>query len=79
VLKAISYRAWLAAKKSQRGPVYEFYRQSLQRTGKELAARLNTQRKILVTLWGLWKAGQSFDPQRFLGTESQLTTKAKCG
>jgi len=79
VLKAISYRAWLVAKKSQQGPVHEFYRQSLQRTGKELAARLNTQRKILVTLWGLWKAGQSFDPQRFLGTESQLTTKAKCG
>lgn len=79
VLKAISYRAWLVAKRSRRGPVYEFYQQSLQRTGKELAARLNTQRKILVTLWGLWKAGQSFDPQRFLGTDRQLTTKTTCG
>jgi transposase len=79
VLKAISYRAWLVAQKSCRGPVYEFYRQSLQRTGKDLAARLNTQRKILGTLWALWKAGRSFDPQRFLGTEPQPTAKATCG
>jgi transposase len=79
VLKAISYRAWLAAIKPRRGAVYQFYVASLERTGDETHARLNTQRKILHTLWVLWASQQTFDPQQFLGPEAQLTAKAKCG
>lgn len=79
VLKAISYRAWLAAVKARRGAVYEFYHASLERTGKEVHARLNTQRKILQTLLALWKQQREFDPKTFLGTEAQPTTMAKCG
>jgi transposase len=79
VLKAIAYRAWLTALRRRSGPVFEFYERSLLRTGNSLAARLNTQRKILTTLWVLWKEGQRFDPHRFLGDESQLTSKVTCG
>ncbi|MCW5553913.1 MAG: transposase [Verrucomicrobiae bacterium] len=59
VLKAVSYRAWLAAMKCRRGAVYEFYCQSLERIGGTVHARLNTQRKILGTLLTLWKQGGS--------------------
>jgi transposase len=79
VLKAVSYRAWLAAVKRRRGAVYEFYQASLKRTGQEVHARLNTQRKILQTLWVLWKQQRSFDPKTFLGTEAQPTAMATCG
>lgn len=78
VLKALSYRAWLTAVRCRRGPVYEFYCQSRQRTGNDLHARLNTQRKILVTLWALWKQGREFDPERFLGPVPQPTAKDAC-
>jgi transposase len=79
VLKAVSYRAWLTATKRKTGAVYEFYLASLQRTGDEVHARLNTQRKILATLLALWKTQREFDPKTFLGNEAQLTAKAKCG
>jgi transposase len=79
LLKAISYRAWLTAVRQKSGPVYEFYTRSLARTGNQDHARLNTQRKILLTLWCLWRQGREFDPGRFLGTEPQPTTKASCG
>lgn len=79
VLKALSYRAWLVATKRRQGPVYQFYRQSLERTGSEVHARLNTQRKTLHTLLVMWKKGQAFDPKQFLGAIPQPTAKAKCG
>jgi transposase len=79
VLKAISYRAWLAAMRQRSGTVHKFYAASLQRTNDETHARLNTQRKILHTMLVLWQSGQEFDPKRFLGDEAQLTVKATCG
>jgi transposase len=79
VLKGISYRAWLTAMKRGSGAVYDFYKQSLTRTGSELHARLNTQRKVLSTLLVLWREDREFDPQRFLGTQPQSTAKTSCG
>ena len=79
VLKAISYRAWLAAMKRKRGPIHQFYTASLARTGDETHARLNTQRKVLKTLLALWLDGQTFDAGKFLGDEAQPTAKATCG
>jgi len=79
VLKAISYRAWLSALKHRAGPVYEFYEHSRTRTGSDLHARLNTQRKILHTLWVLWREGREFEPARFLGHEPQPTPPTTCG
>lgn len=67
-LKAISYRAWMAALRHGENEVARFYEQSLERTGKKTNARLNTQRKILATLLALWKNKSSYRPERFLGS-----------
>jgi hypothetical protein len=78
-LKAISYRARLVAVKQKRGAVHEFHTASLARTGDEVHARLNTQRKILHTLLVLWQSQREFDAERFPGTQAQPTAKATCG
>jgi len=64
-LKAISYRAYLQAAKRRSGPLWDFYQASLRHTGSTTHARLNTQRKILLTLWTLWLNGKDFDPNQF--------------
>jgi len=51
--------------KRRTGPVWDFYQLSLRHTGSTTHARLNTQRKILLTLWTLWLTGREFDPQEF--------------
>jgi transposase len=79
ILKAVSYRAWLTAMKRRAGPVYEFYKESQVRTGSDLHARLNTQRKVLGTMLVLWREGREFDPQRFLVTQPKPTAKTSCG
>ena len=66
-LKNLSYHAWRTACKSTTGPnaIKAFYQQSRLRTGSVRHARLNTQRKILETMWMMWLRRQPFDPQRF--------------
>ena len=64
-LKALSYRAWLSAIKGA-NEVRQFYQQSLQRTHSRVHARLNTQRKIIAVMYGIWKKGQAYRPQQFL-------------
>jgi transposase len=73
-LKNLSYHAWRTACKSTTGPnaIKAFYQQSRLRTGSVRHARLNTQRKILETMWMMWLRRQSFDPQRFAQTEIAL-------
>ena len=66
-LKAMSYHAWQTAVGGV-NEVNEFYQQSLARTQDRVAARLNTQRKILATLWGLWKRKESYRKELFLGS-----------
>jgi transposase len=67
-LKALSHRIWKEALKGdQSNEVRTSYQRSLQRTNNEVHARLNTQRKILATMWGLWKNETSYDPDIFLG------------
>ena len=68
-LKAISYRAYLQAAKRRTGPVWDFYQLSLRHTGSTTHARLNTQRKILLTLWTLWLTGREFDPDQFFRSQ----------
>jgi hypothetical protein len=48
--------------------VKTFFEASLERTHDKTHARLNTQRKVLASLWGLWKRKEAYDPQKFLGT-----------
>jgi transposase len=64
-LKAITYRAYLQAAKRRTGPVWDAYQLSLRHTGSSTHARLNTQRKILLTFWTLWRTGREFEPQTF--------------
>src|SRR5213594_5186964 len=73
-LKNLSYHAWRTACKSTTGPnvIKAFYQQSRQRTGSVRHARLNTQRKILETMWMMWLRGQAFDPKRFAQLQSAL-------
>jgi transposase len=69
MLKAMSYSTWLGAL-CRRDPneVKRFFEASLERTHERTHARLNTQRKVLASLWGLWKRKEAYDPQKFLGT-----------
>ena len=66
-LKNLSYHVWRTACKSTTGPnaVKSFYQRSRLRTGSVRHARLNTQRKILETMWMMWLRQQPFDPERF--------------
>ena len=61
-LKAITYRAFLQAAKRRTGPVWDCYQLSRRHTGSTTHARLNTQRKILLTLW---LTGREFEPETF--------------
>ena len=66
-LKAMSYWAWKGALWSKDDNVVkQFYQRSLERTHAKVHARLNTQRKIVATLWSMWKRKEAFDPNRFL-------------
>src|SRR5438045_2926787 len=84
-LKNLSYHAWRTACKSTTGPnvIKAFYQQSRQRTGSVRHARLNTQRKILETMWMIWLRRQPFDPNKFAQQQSapqeQGTVKALRG
>ena len=64
-LKALSHRAFMVAMKSD-NEVKRFYLTSLQRTHNRKHARLNTQRKILSVMLGIWKKGQAYRAELFL-------------
>jgi transposase len=66
-LKTLSYHAWRTACRSTTADnaVQRLYRASLARTHDVRHARLNTQRKILETLWRIWQRREPFDPKRF--------------
>lgn len=63
-LKNLSYGAWKTAMNGD-NEVSRFYQASLERCGDPIHARLNTQRKILISLWSLWKNNQSYRPEKF--------------
>ena len=69
-LKTVSYHAWRTGirRGSQSDVIRRFYFESKERTGTARHGRLNTQRKILKTLWVMWKNGSHFDPNLFLQT-----------
>jgi transposase len=63
-LKNLSYGTWHSAMGSD-NEVSGFYRASLSKCGNETHARLNTQRKSLITLWSLWKHNWSYRSEKF--------------
>jgi len=64
-LKALSYRAWLCGTKGD-NEVRSFYDRSLETTHSRTHARLNTQRKILAVMYGMWKTGGKYRREVFL-------------
>jgi transposase len=54
-LKDLSYQIWKGAITHGDNEIKDFYQQSVERTGDKRHARLNTQRKVLATLWSLWR------------------------
>jgi transposase len=63
-LKNASHTIWKSAMGST-NEVSNFYRASLKEVGDPDKARLNTQRKILITLWTVWKHHSTYDPNKF--------------
>jgi len=69
-LKAMSYRAFLCAMRVKRqNEVRAFYENSMQHTRNPTRARLNTQRKILSAMHGVWRKGEEYHADRFLGSD----------
>lgn len=64
-LKALSYRAWLSALNGD-NEVKQFFLRSVSRTHSRVHARLNTQRKILAVMYGMWKTGTAYSKEQFL-------------
>lgn len=70
-LKNISYQAFRTARGAEDpNEIKTFYEASLERTNNETHARLNTQRKIVESMWALWKNESCYDPNRLLGSAS---------
>jgi transposase len=67
-IKGLLYQAWMSALKGD-NEVKQFYSNSLQRTHNRVHARLNTQRKIIAVMYGIWKTGESYNPKLFLGSD----------
>ena len=67
-LKTVAYHAWRTGVRAGQpcDAVRRFYLESKRRTGTARHARLNTERKILTTLWSMWRHDADFDPERFL-------------
>jgi len=66
-LKALSYWAWNGAiHRRSKNEVKQFYQASLERTRDKTHARLNTQRKIIATMWAIWRKGEPYRSERFL-------------
>lgn len=63
-LKNISYRAWMSAMKGD-NVVKRFYLGSLKRTSDRIHARLNTQRKIIAVMYGIWRKGDIYRSELF--------------
>lgn len=65
-LKNLAHGIWESALRSGDNEVSGFYQASLDRcAGNATHARLNTQRKILISLWSLWKHNRSYRPEQF--------------
>ncbi|MEX2595437.1 MAG: transposase [Salibacteraceae bacterium] len=64
VLKNLAHVAWKTNLHSD-NEIDRYYLQQLDRCGNPVHARLATQRKILITMWALWKNKTHYDPNRF--------------
>lgn len=66
-LKNLAHTAWKSSLGSD-NEVSRYYQDCLDASGNPTHARLSTQRKILVTMWALWKNNEPYDPNKFTYT-----------
>lgn len=66
-LKNLAHIAWKSSLSSD-NEVSRYYQDCLETSGNSVHARLSTQRKILVTMWALWKNNEPYDPTKFTYT-----------
>ena len=65
-LKAMSYRTVIAARNMKRtNEVKRYYQDSLKQTKDKTHARLNTQRKIVSVMHGIWRKKEAYKPELF--------------
>ena len=76
IYRALVYELlnWRDAQRQLKALIKARYRQWGVRTGSVRHARLNTQRKILETMWLIWLRQKCFDPDKFA-----LKTNCSCG
>ena len=66
-LKSMSYNAWKGSLITKEpNAISGFFQASLERTHNRTKARLNTQRKIIVVLWTMWKNKEAYNPELIL-------------
>jgi transposase len=65
-LKVMSYRAFVAAMHARRpNEVHSYYERSVRDSRDRTCARLNTQRKIISVMHGVWRKGEAYRPELF--------------
>ena len=80
ILKSLSFQAFCAARAAGGNEFDLHYEETLARTGDKTHARLNTQRKILAVLYGMWKRNEPYRPNRAKGgaaPQKEPTTPAE--
>jgi transposase len=64
VLKNLAHVAW-KSNMNTGNEIERYYLDQRECSGNPVHARLATQRKILITMWALWKNKACYDPNRF--------------
>jgi len=72
-LKDVSYHAWLGAITGKDNEVKRWFQAALRTNGgNQKKARLSTQRKILHTMWAMWKNDRPYDPDLMIHPSDRL-------
>lgn len=66
-LKNLAHICWKSSSRAD-NEVNRYFHDCLDCVGDEVHARLTTQRKILITMWALWKNEQPYDPKKLIYT-----------
>ena len=66
-LKNLAHVGWKSSL-NRDNEVNRYFHDCLDCVGDEVHARLTTQRKLLITMWALWKNEEPYDPTKFIYT-----------
>jgi transposase len=71
-LKNLAHICWKSSCSGD-NEVSRYFHDCLECVGDEVHARLTTQRKILITMWALWKNKEPYDRTKFIYTRGDST------